>query len=32
VRDRLERRVAWFDKYLKAGTTQTAPTPTGTKQ
>jgi dipeptidyl aminopeptidase/acylaminoacyl peptidase len=32
VRDRLERRVAWFDKYLKAGTTPTAPTPTGTKQ
>jgi dipeptidyl aminopeptidase/acylaminoacyl peptidase len=32
VRDRFERRLAWFDKYLKAGVTQPAPAPTGTKQ
>ncbi len=32
VRDRFERRLAWFDKYLKAGATQPAPPPTGTKQ
>jgi len=32
IRDRFERRLAWFDKYLKASTTQPAPTQTGTKQ
>ena len=32
MRDRFERRLAWFDKYLKAGATQPAPPPTGTKQ
>jgi dipeptidyl aminopeptidase/acylaminoacyl peptidase len=32
VRDRLERRLAWFDKYLKGGATPSAPAPTGTKQ
>ena len=32
VRDRFERRLAWFDKYLKAGAPQMAPAPTGTKQ
>lgn len=32
LRDRLERRVAWFDKYLKAGASPSVPAPTGTKQ
>jgi dipeptidyl aminopeptidase/acylaminoacyl peptidase len=32
IRDRLQRRLAWFDKYLKPSATQSAPPPTGTKQ
>jgi dipeptidyl aminopeptidase/acylaminoacyl peptidase len=32
VRDRFERRLAWFNKYLKAGAAQPVPAPTGTKQ
>jgi dipeptidyl aminopeptidase/acylaminoacyl peptidase len=32
VRDRFERRLAWFDNYLKGGATPSAPPPTGTKQ
>jgi dipeptidyl aminopeptidase/acylaminoacyl peptidase len=32
LRDRFERRLAWFDKYLKSGAAPSAPAPTGTKQ
>ena len=32
VRDRFERRLAWFNKYLKGGAAPTATAATGTKQ
>ena len=32
VRDRFERRIAWFNRYLKTGAAPSSPAPTGSKQ